>query len=560
MTRSTFTHALALVLFASLVGFPLWAQPSPRIFFKKTIKVQEEKLIKRHVVKPGEHLYQILRNYGVAERDLFQISNVAAEINPQIQDLDRLVPGQLLLVPLSPEVSRDTAGTRVDYKHRTPASQNLHTREYRVQSGDRIVQLFRESGLTDVQIFSEYLRRFREYNPGIADIDHIEVGDRIVIPLPKELAEGEPPVRTILLPSMPTPPSTTAVQESDLPSDRSMQSAPSTGGQTRTDEENGSLALPQTPLIAEGVSEPLLELTSLPKPPPVRKEPTLADKRSFLLSLLRTIGFRFTPGEELLYPVGDAGWFKVDLKKTPLARAPWGEQYVLLPEELKDLEKDFRDIGHTAVLVDEQWEPRKVLDSVAGKSGGQLRIWPSDRPLIINKGGVTLELHASVLARLQNKKILLLNLLEAGEPPTPALLQAFFARKGVHVSEWVRQPNFIPRPLQADLPRQEDLLVPWLDRYNAWSEIQSRLGGELEPPDSADIDSVMAMLNRKGMISRDPVRISWFWGKDREMALIVPAISINDGNTRLIILAQEQASPHLVALLSLKGYVCLAVR
>jgi hypothetical protein len=560
------TIFILLALLVTLVEAPLWAQTSPRIFFNKTIKVTEEKLIKRHVVKPGEHLYQILRDYGIAERDLFRISRLAAELNPQLQNLDRLVPGQVLIVPLSPEVSRDTLGTRVEYGQRPPLDRNIHPQEYMVRSGDRIVQLFRDSGLTDAQIFNEYLKRFREYNPEISNIDRIEVGERIVIPLPKELAEGAPPTRTILLPaetmqqSAPATPPSGGIMGTP---DRHVQAGAVAMDPGGREEENGSSVLPPAPAIMQGMTENPLELTSLPKPPtPIKKEPSLADKRSFLLSLFRTIGFRFTPGEELLYPVGDMGWFKVDLKKSPLARAPWGEQYVLLPEELKNLEKDFRDIGHTAVFVDEQWEPRKVLESIADKSDGQLRIWPAGRPMIINKDGVTLELQASIVARLQSRRILLLNLLNQGEPPTPALLQAFLARKGVHVNEWITHSNTMPKPLTAELPRQEDLLVPWVDRYNAWPEIQSRLSGEFRSlsPESADIDSVLAMLHKRGMISRDPVRISWFWDKERETALIVPAISINDENRRLIILGGEQDSPHLVALLSLRGYTCLTVR
>jgi hypothetical protein len=563
MLCRTLTIVTLLALLVSLVGSPLLGQTSPRIFFNKTIKVTEEKLIKRHVVKPGEHLYQILRNYGIAERDLFRISQLAAEINPQLQDLDRLVPGQVLIVPLSPEVSSDTLGTRVDYGQRPSLDRNIHPREYMVRSGDRIVQLFRDSGLTDAQIFSEYLKRFREYNPEISNIDRIEVGERIVIPLPKELAEGAPPTRTILLPAETMHQTAPLSGRTTETSGRHVQADAMAADTGVREEENGSSALHPAPGIMQGMTDTPLELTSLPKPPtPIKKEPSLADKRSFLLSLFRTIGFRFTPGEELLYPVGDAGWFKVDLKKTPLARAPWGEQYVFLPEELKNLEKDFSTIEHTSVFVDEQWEPRKVLESIADKSDGQLRIWPAGRPMIINKGGVTLELQASIVARLQSRRILLLNLLNQGESPTPALLQAFLARKGVHVNEWTTQSNTMPKPLLAELPRQEDLLVHWIDRYNAWPEIQSRLSGEFRSlsPDSADIDSVLAMLHKKGMISRDPVRISWFWDKERETALIVPAISINDENIRLIILGGEQASPHLVALLSLRGYTCLTVR
>jgi hypothetical protein len=326
-------------------------------------------------------------------------------------------------------------------------------------------------------------------------------------------------------------------------------------------DDEGTSAAGTPPVGGQALTGAAPDRADQPPPAPVQ-EPSTADKKTFLLSLLRTIGFRFTPGEELLYPLSAAGWLKVDLRATPLARAPWGGQYVLLPQELKSLEKDFLDIGHQTVLVDEHWDPRMVLESLGRMSGGQFRIWSSKYPLILNRGGVTLEMQADVLIRMQNNRVLLINFLDPGDPPTPSLLQAFLARMGVDVNEWTSQDGVMPKQLQAELPRQEDLLVPWIDRYNAWPEIRSRLGAEHQSmsPEAVDIDSVMAMLHRQGMVSRDPVRISWFWGRKRELSLIVPARSIDTGTSRLLVLGGDQATPHLVALLSLRGYSCLVVR
>jgi hypothetical protein len=558
-----------LILLLTLIptffnGPELWAQESPRIFFKKIIRVPEEKLIRKHIVKPGEHLYQILRDHGVTKDELSHATNLTSELNPHIPDINLLIPGQELLVPLSTDIARKAPGS--GSANTGPYQPHEGTlKEYTVKRGDRLVDIFRNLGLNDSQIFGEYLRRFRDNNPEVIDVDRIEIGQRIVIPLPRELAEGEPPVRTVIVSS--AAPQQGRPDQPDHPGGEvagpltgavPMQGLPVPKNQHDQDSGNDATLVPASP---EVFAEAAIQLPTA-KAPVFKKELSQADRRTFMLSLLRTVGFRFTPGEELLYPNRDGSWFKVDLARTPLGRAPWGEQYVFLPEELKNLEKDFRDIGHEPVLVDEQWEPRKVLESISEKSGGQFRTWPQARPLIVNKGGLTLELKASILARLQNKRILLLNMLEPGEPPTPALLQGFFDRKGVHVHEWVRQPNLAPKPLQTDLPRAEDLLVMWIDRYNAWTTIRERLSEEHRSmaPDSSDIESVLAMLHRMGMVSRDPLRVSWFKGKEREMVLTIPAVSIIDGNTRLVVLSVQQASPHLVALLLLKGYTCLALR
>ncbi len=551
------TAFLALSLALCLPAFGI--QQSPRIFFSKKIKVAEEEMIKRHVVRPGEHLFQILRDYGIQENDLSKAYHTTALLNPGVRNLDHLHPGQELLIPLSPELSQDITGKmRVDYK-RSVVTDNVETRTYSVRSGDQVVKLLREAGLSDKLIFDEYLHLFSQLNPQIHDIDMIDVGQQIIIPLPPDMAAKLPPGRKFsIAPGNATQPDENAT----LPPLPTLGSALSGTGQSGAEEKKE----PEAGEAVEKAAAAALKAQvpggrPAPSGPPVKKKPTLSDNRSFFISLMKNLGFRFTPGQELLYPAANDSWFKVNLEKTPLGRAPWGRQYVFLPRENTDQEKNFQEISHTPILVHD-WNPRQGFENLSEKSDGNLKLWSDSRPLILNKGGITLELKATMLVRMSNNRFHLINLLEPNDPPAPALLQAFFSRKGIYINEWQTQLHSAPTPISLPVPRQEDLLVTWIDKFNAWPDIKLRLSPEARTvsPDGADIESVLAALDSRGLVSKNSLRLSWFAGRDRELALTVPAIQILDGPNHIVLLKPEQASPHLVALLSLKGYIPLAIK
>ena len=71
-------------------------------------------------------------------------------------------------------------------------SDPVSVREYVVQEGDSLSIVLRyEGGLTREQITPAYMRQFRRMNPHIRNLDHIEIGDRLVIPLPDATHETD---------------------------------------------------------------------------------------------------------------------------------------------------------------------------------------------------------------------------------------------------------------------------------------------------------------------------------------------------------------------------------
>lgn len=73
-----------------------------------------------------------------------------------------------------------------------PMREDIVLKEHVVGSGDTVAQIYREHGLSDEQIFREYVPLFHEFNPKIPNVDLIKEGDVIHVPIPKEADDLQP--------------------------------------------------------------------------------------------------------------------------------------------------------------------------------------------------------------------------------------------------------------------------------------------------------------------------------------------------------------------------------
>ena len=85
--------------------FILFLYPLFTIFSFSQAEAEEtfELVVEKHVLLPGEHLVNILRNtYKIPDRLIFnEYLNLIKEINPDVKDLDTMGDYQILLIPLS---------------------------------------------------------------------------------------------------------------------------------------------------------------------------------------------------------------------------------------------------------------------------------------------------------------------------------------------------------------------------------------------------------------------------------------------------------------------------
>lgn len=160
---------------------PLFAKDITLV--KHARKVQTLDHVK-YTVKYGDTLWKILMDvFNAGSEDLPYLYKRFRELNPHIKDLNHIITGQKIVVPLA---SKHPLKKGHEIK---AISHDL----YVIKKGQHLAMILREMyGLSDEIIFSEYLKLIKELNPEIKDLDWVYPGQKVKIPRP----EGRPPALT----------------------------------------------------------------------------------------------------------------------------------------------------------------------------------------------------------------------------------------------------------------------------------------------------------------------------------------------------------------------------
>lgn len=164
--------AAVMVFLAAFCLTPLEAarEESARLLFQKTASGDNTRV---HVVRKGESIGTILRTQLRSER----VSRaLIRKLNPDIADLNRIFPGQRILLPLPGFLD-------------SPESPSARSREitpppvlYRVQEGDSISRiLLSELHVDPAEALPAY-RRIRRLNPHLPDLTQIRAGQMLHLP------------------------------------------------------------------------------------------------------------------------------------------------------------------------------------------------------------------------------------------------------------------------------------------------------------------------------------------------------------------------------------------
>ncbi|RJR23321.1 MAG: LysM peptidoglycan-binding domain-containing protein [Desulfobacteraceae bacterium] len=168
-----------------------------------------------HVVKKGEHLWQILRKKGILDRpDRVALCELTKELNKGIPNLDMLRPGDRLLIPVvdasesyggkTPGVEKQKAEKGAgDAGNNDPDNREQSIRKnpqekievLKVKKGDSLLGLIAaRMSMKQSRLYNEYLPRIKALNPHIKDINRLTPGQLLRIPVLgglKEDAAGE---------------------------------------------------------------------------------------------------------------------------------------------------------------------------------------------------------------------------------------------------------------------------------------------------------------------------------------------------------------------------------
>jgi hypothetical protein len=197
-----------IILIVSWCAPPSWGAEAYKIYKLRSYEGMDV-LCDSYTVQKNDHIWQILRRKGrIAESDFPKFVTILKALNPHIADVDRIYPGQELIVPLKelPSVEGPSEGEK---RYVTiPMIPDVLYKDRTVRRGDSVSKiLMARLGVGWYDIPREYIRAFKRLNPHIKNLAEIQPGQVIHIPEPfsEEPPEGGPALPLDEIRAAPTP-------------------------------------------------------------------------------------------------------------------------------------------------------------------------------------------------------------------------------------------------------------------------------------------------------------------------------------------------------------------
>ncbi|RJP88122.1 MAG: LysM peptidoglycan-binding domain-containing protein [Desulfobacteraceae bacterium] len=186
--------SLALMLtVAMMVKSPAWGE-----FLKKQFIICKDQgqdvLCDSVVVKKDDFVIRLLKQKGeIAHDDFPKFLAIFQRLNPSVQNIDLIYPGQRIMVPLKliepgtlEGQSLGTVTIPLITITNAPAKLQQNSMGHVVVQGDSISALIsRNFGQYNTQSYKEAVEIFKYLNPQIKDLNRIQVGQTIQLPTPK---------------------------------------------------------------------------------------------------------------------------------------------------------------------------------------------------------------------------------------------------------------------------------------------------------------------------------------------------------------------------------------
>ena len=159
-------------------------------------------LCEPYTVKKDDWVFKLFRQKGeISHSDFPEFLKIFARLNPHINDIDHIRPGQHILIPLKKVgddiFSEESSGvvTIPYYSAKSlPEAIAKPSTEYRIKSGDCVsVLIAKIYGKYGTESYREGEDLFRELNPQIKNLNLIFAGQTIRLPNPKIKSPQLPP-------------------------------------------------------------------------------------------------------------------------------------------------------------------------------------------------------------------------------------------------------------------------------------------------------------------------------------------------------------------------------
>ena len=312
-------------------------------FFYKSYVIRYDRgwniLCDPYVVQKDDWVLKLFRQKGeISNTDFPEFLRIFKRLNPHIHDIDRIRPGQHIIIPLKkvdqdelPEQSSDIVTIPYLTNATLPDDATKDSTDYRVKKGDCVsILISQKYGSYGTPSYQEGEKLFRLMNPQIENLNLIYVGQMIRLPDPKNQNQS---------PSQP-PTDTAAIQKTP----------------ERRDRLDSSVAFDEKIPLSSGVNNGK-ELSDSP----------LSKVASILDAKLFNKGYYYLPRP------GQKD-FKVDLSQTPFIKLEDGKRVLFTSgdenrnADIMMLKSFWKDVVVINVAPEDSME--KVFDTVFGSLEG----------------------------------------------------------------------------------------------------------------------------------------------------------------------------------------------
>jgi len=173
-------------------------------FFYKSYVIRYDRgwniLCDPYVVQKDDWVLKLFRQKGeISNTDFPEFLRIFKRLNPHIHDIDRIRPGQHIIIPLKkvdqdelPEQSSDVVTIPYLTNATLPGDATKDSTDYRVKKGDCVsILISQKYGSYGTPSYQEGEKLFRLMNPQIENLNLIYAGQMIRLPDPKN--QNQPP-------------------------------------------------------------------------------------------------------------------------------------------------------------------------------------------------------------------------------------------------------------------------------------------------------------------------------------------------------------------------------
>ena len=412
-TRRSF-RAFIFFIWITLI-FLMACSPASAAFYYKSYVVRYDRgwniLCEPYIVQKDDWVFKLFRQKGeISHSDFPEFLRIFARLNPHIQNIDHIRPGQHILIPLKKVdediLSEESSGVvTIPYfsAKDLPETNPKEATSYRIKSGDCVsVLIANRYGKYGTESYQAGEELFRKLNPQIKNLNLIYAGQKIRLPNP----------------------------HTDIPSPS--RSSDDSAVPHETPASEGSVAVSDTktsPASVQKVGE---------KP----TDSTLSDVASILDATLFNKGSYYLPrhGQED---------FKIDLSRTPFIKLDNDTRIFFFKNDdnpepaMKTIKTFWKDARVVTIAPGDS--TGKILAAVFGKfESGVLK-----RRLNFSDHGVDVEVRGKWIieksrAMGEPERYLCISLIHNGEEQTPEPIVRYLDQNNIVIKDIIMGKNHGP--------------------------------------------------------------------------------------------------------------------